>query len=80
MLAVDIIKFLTSDVSDRWGSGANSLEFLVPPIDAFTTFVGASASISQLLSNNIDDSVNVARDKDVTFVFVNASAPPFTSF
>ncbi|KAF8896680.1 glycoside hydrolase family 3 protein [Infundibulicybe gibba] len=59
-------------MSIGWGSGSNSLEFIVPPIDAITSFVGASATITTSLSNELDDGVNAAKGKDVAFVFVNA--------
>jgi hypothetical protein len=59
-------------VSDRWGSGSNSLQFIIPPITAITSFVGSSATLTSSLSNNLDDGVNAAKAKDVAFVFVNA--------
>ncbi|KAJ2914198.1 hypothetical protein MD484_g6200, partial [Candolleomyces efflorescens] len=59
-------------MSVGWGSGSNSLEFLVPPIDAITSFAGSSATITSSLSNDLNAGVNAARGKDVAFVFVNA--------
>jgi beta-glucosidase len=65
--------FLTAHVLlFRWGSGSNSLEFIIPPIDAITSFVGNSATIVQSLSNDLEAGVSAAREKDVAFVFVNA--------
>ncbi|KAF8646427.1 hypothetical protein AX16_007220 [Volvariella volvacea WC 439] len=63
-------------MSVGWGSGSNSLEFIVPPIDAITTHVrqnGAQgAAIQSSLSNDLNEGERVARGKDVAFVFVNA--------
>jgi len=56
----------------RWGSGSNSLQFIVPPIDAITSQVGTSATITSSLSNDLDAGPQAAKDKDVAFVFVNA--------
>ena len=64
--------FRMSDGLNRWGSGSNSLDFIVPPIEALTSFVGASATITQSLSNDLHPGVNAARGTDVAFVFVNA--------
>ncbi|KAL0950462.1 hypothetical protein HGRIS_010410 [Hohenbuehelia grisea] len=61
-------------ITTGWGSGSNSLEFVVPPIDAITAVVGDSALISQSLSNNLDDGVAAARGKDLAIVFVNANS------
>ncbi|KAL0960382.1 hypothetical protein HGRIS_005423 [Hohenbuehelia grisea] len=61
-------------ITTGWGSGSNSLEFVVPPIDAITAVVGDSALISQSLSNKLDDGVAAARGKDLAFVFVNANS------
>ena len=58
-----------------WGSGANSLEFIVPPVDAITSFVGKSATITSS-SNGIDAGAKAARGKDVALVFVNAFVFP----
>jgi len=59
-------------MSIGWGSGSNSLDFIVPPIEALTSFVGTSAAITQSLSNDIWAGVDAARGKDVAFVFANA--------
>lgn len=59
-------------MSIGWGSGSNSLQFIIPPITAITSFVGSSATITSSLSNNLNDGVNAARAKNVAFVFVNA--------
>ncbi|KAF9460178.1 glycoside hydrolase family 3 protein [Collybia nuda] len=59
-------------MSIGWGSGSNSLEFIVPPVDAITSFVGTGAIITSSLSNDLDAGVNAARGKDVAFVFANA--------
>jgi beta-glucosidase len=60
----------------RWGSGSNSLEFTVPPIDALRAeFSGTRTEISTSLSNNLDAALNAAADKDVAVVFVNACVP-----
>lgn len=56
----------------RWGSGSNSLEFIVPLIDAITAFVGTSAAVMASLSNDLDADVRAARGKDMAFVFANA--------
>ncbi|KAG6812795.1 hypothetical protein H0H92_000427 [Tricholoma furcatifolium] len=55
-----------------WGSGSNSLEYTVPPIDAITSFVGTSATITTSLSNDLDDGSAAAAGKDVALVFANA--------
>ncbi|GLB42481.1 putative glycoside hydrolase family 3 protein [Lyophyllum shimeji] len=59
-------------MSIGWGSGSNSLEFIVPPIDAITSFVGTSATTASSLSNDLDAGASAARGKDVALVFVNA--------
>lgn len=59
-------------MSIGWGSGSNSLQFIVPPIDAINSFVGKSATITTSLSNDLNDGVNAAKGKDVALVFVNA--------
>lgn len=56
----------------RWGSGGNSLEFLIAPADAITAYVGDSATISTSLSNDATAGAAAAANKDVAFVFVNA--------
>ncbi|KAF5344229.1 hypothetical protein D9756_011258 [Leucocoprinus leucothites] len=59
-------------MSVGWGSGSNSLEFIVPPIDAITSFVGSSATITSSLTNDLDDGAEAAQGKDVCLVFANA--------
>ncbi|KAG6888324.1 hypothetical protein C0995_009191 [Termitomyces sp. Mi166 len=59
-------------MSIGWGSGSNSLEFIIPPIDAITSFVGTSATITSSLSNDLTAGPAVAKGKDVALVFVNA--------
>ncbi|KXN92007.1 putative beta-glucosidase L [Leucoagaricus sp. SymC.cos] len=59
-------------MSIGWGSGSNSLEFIVPPIDAITSFFGSSATITSSLSNDLNDGANAARGKDICLVFANA--------
>ncbi|KAG6847928.1 hypothetical protein H0H93_004816, partial [Arthromyces matolae] len=61
-------------MSIGWGSGSNSLEFIVPPIDAITSFVGTSATITTSLSNDLTAGPAAAIGKDVAFVFVNADS------
>lgn len=58
--------------STRWGSGSNSLDYVVPPADALAAFFGSSASISESLSNDLTAGREAAEGKDVAFVFVNA--------
>ncbi|ELU45720.1 glycoside hydrolase family 3 protein [Rhizoctonia solani AG-1 IA] len=62
-------------MSIGWGSGSNSLDFLIPPYDAFVSRVAAQGNkttISASLSNDIDAGVAAARGKDVAVVFANA--------
>ncbi|KAH6919134.1 beta-glucosidase [Coprinopsis sp. MPI-PUGE-AT-0042] len=59
-------------MSVGWGSGSNSLEFIIPPIDAIKSRVGTSATITESLDNDLNNGRNAARGKDVAFVFVNA--------
>ncbi|KAH0583308.1 hypothetical protein H2248_011176 [Termitomyces sp. 'cryptogamus'] len=59
-------------MSIGWGSGSNSLEFIIPPIDAITSFVGMSANITSSLSNDLTTGPAAAEGKDVALVFVNA--------
>ncbi|PPQ82385.1 hypothetical protein CVT25_008346 [Psilocybe cyanescens] len=59
-------------MSVGWGSGSNSLEFIVPPVDALTSFIGNTATITTSLSNDFNAGINAARGKDVAFVFANA--------
>ncbi|KAG6873646.1 hypothetical protein C0995_013153 [Termitomyces sp. Mi166 len=64
-------------MSIGWGSGSNSLEFIIPPIDAITSFVGTSANITSSLSNDLIAGPAAAEGKDVAFVFVNAMSGEF---
>ncbi|KIY66723.1 glycoside hydrolase family 3 protein [Cylindrobasidium torrendii FP15055 ss-10] len=59
-------------MSVGWGSGTNSLDFLVPPIDAITSWVGSSATITSSLSNDLDAGASAASGKDLCLVFANA--------
>lgn len=59
-------------MSVGWGSGTNLLDFIVPPIDAVTDFVGSSATITSSLSNDLNAAADAARGKDLCLVFVNA--------
>lgn len=59
-------------MSIGWGSGSNSLEFIIPPIDAITSSVGSSATITSSLSNDLEDGAEAAAEKDVCLVFANA--------
>ncbi len=60
---------------ESWGSGTNSLQYIVPPIDAITEFVGNSATITSSLSNDLSAGPAAARGKDLAIVFVNALVP-----
>jgi beta-glucosidase len=62
----------SSSIRYSWGSGSNSLEFIVPPINAITSFVGSSATITSSLSNDLDAGAKAAQGKDVCLVFANA--------
>ncbi|KAG7098712.1 hypothetical protein E1B28_000625 [Marasmius oreades] len=55
-----------------WGSGSNSLDFVVPPVDAITDFIGNSATITTSLSNDLNAGAKAATGKDVAIVFANA--------
>lgn len=59
-------------MSVGWGSGTNSLQYIVPPIDAITEFVGNTATITSSLSNDLSAGPAAARGKDLAIVFVNA--------
>ncbi|KAF8968285.1 glycoside hydrolase family 3 protein [Flammula alnicola] len=59
-------------MSVGWGSGSNSLAFIVPPIDALTSYIGTSATITSSLSNDLTAGPNAAKGKDMAFVFANA--------
>ena len=56
----------------RWGSGSYLLDFVVPPIDALTAYIGNTATIATSLSNNQKRAVKAAKGADMAFVFVNA--------
>ncbi|ESK91328.1 glycoside hydrolase family 3 protein [Moniliophthora roreri MCA 2997] len=55
-----------------WGSGSNSLDFVVPPIDAIKSYIGGSAIITESLSNDLKAGPKAAAGKDAAIVFVNA--------
>ncbi|KAG7447637.1 glycoside hydrolase family 3 protein [Guyanagaster necrorhizus] len=59
-------------MSVGWGSGTNSLQYIVPPIDAITEFVGNSATITSSLSNDLSAGPAAAKGKDLAIVFANA--------
>ncbi|KAG9126486.1 hypothetical protein FRC07_003232 [Ceratobasidium sp. 392] len=62
-------------MSVGWGSGSNSLDFLIAPYDALVSRVasqGNKTAITASLSNDLDAGVAAARGKDVALVFVNA--------
>ncbi|KAF8607864.1 glycoside hydrolase family 3 protein [Ceratobasidium sp. AG-I] len=62
-------------MSIGWGSGSNSLDFLIAPYDALVSRVAAQGSkttITASLSNDINAAVAAARGKDAALVFVNA--------
>ncbi|KAK0499589.1 glycoside hydrolase family 3 protein [Armillaria luteobubalina] len=59
-------------MSIGWGSGTNSLQYIVPPIDAITDFVGNSATITSSLSNDLSAGPAAAKGSDLAIVFVNA--------
>ncbi|KAK2460318.1 hypothetical protein APHAL10511_007707 [Amanita phalloides] len=63
-----------------WGSGSNSLDHVVPPVDALKDFFGSSALISMSLSNNLKAGSAAAHGKDVAFVFVNAMSGELGSY
>ena len=56
----------------RWGSGSYTLENVVPPINAITSHIGGSGTVTSSLSNDINAAVTAARGKDVAIVFANA--------
>jgi hypothetical protein len=56
----------------RWGSGSYLLDFVVPPIDALTAYIGNTATIKTSLSNKQRHAVRAAKGADMAFVFVNA--------
>ncbi|KAJ7054126.1 glycoside hydrolase family 3 protein [Mycena amicta] len=59
-------------MSIGWGSGSNSLAFIVPPITAIQSFVGTSATITTSLTNDLSAGPTAAKGKDVCIVFGNA--------
>ncbi|KAG8691629.1 hypothetical protein FRC11_014381 [Ceratobasidium sp. 423] len=62
-------------MSIGWGSGSNSLDFLIAPYDAFVSRVasqGNQTTITASLSNDLNAGVAAARGKDVAIVFANA--------
>ncbi|TRM67542.1 glycoside hydrolase family 3 protein [Schizophyllum amplum] len=59
-------------MSIGWGSGSNSLEFIVPPVDAISEVVNGTATVTTSLSNDIDDAKKAAAGQDVCFVLANA--------
>jgi beta-glucosidase len=69
-------------MSIGWGSGTNSVEFLIPPIDAIKQYTGKETTITESLSNDLNAGVAAARGKDAALVFVFAWVyfhlfPPF---
>lgn len=61
-------------MSVGWGSGCNSLDYIIPPIDAITSFVGGNATITSSLSNDLSAGPSAAKGKDLALVFVNADS------
>ncbi|KAJ1308797.1 hypothetical protein OPQ81_004487 [Rhizoctonia solani] len=62
-------------MSIGWGSGSNSLDFLIAPYDAFVSRIAAQGNkttITASLSNDLNAGVAAARGKDVAIVFANA--------
>ncbi|KAG9091802.1 hypothetical protein FRC06_000379 [Ceratobasidium sp. 370] len=62
-------------MSVGWGSGSNSLDFLVAPYDALVSRVASQGNktvITASLSNDLNAGVAAARGKDAALVFVNA--------
>ena len=55
-----------------WGSGSNSLQHVVPPIDAIQAYLGNSTSITTSLTNDVNQGAKAAARKDMALVFVNA--------
>ncbi|PFH44702.1 hypothetical protein AMATHDRAFT_167652, partial [Amanita thiersii Skay4041] len=55
-----------------WGSGSNSLDSVLPPIDSITSFFGSSVNMTTSLSSDLKAGTAAAKGKDVAFVFVNA--------
>ncbi|KAJ6596344.1 glycoside hydrolase family 3 protein [Mycena vulgaris] len=67
-------------MSIGWGSGSNSLDFIVPPITAIQSFVGTSATIATSLSNDAAAGAAAAKGKDLALVFVNAMSGELGSY
>ncbi|KAG9091620.1 hypothetical protein FS749_016405 [Ceratobasidium sp. UAMH 11750] len=62
-------------MSVGWGSGSNSLDFLIAPYDALVSRVASQGNktvITASLSNDLNAGVAAARGKEVALVFVNA--------
>ncbi|KAF7324637.1 putative beta-glucosidase L [Mycena kentingensis (nom. inval.)] len=59
-------------MSIGWGSGANFLGFIVPPVKAIEDYVGNAVDVTTSLTNDVEDGANAARGKDVCLVFANA--------
>ncbi|KAG8747394.1 hypothetical protein FRC10_001065 [Ceratobasidium sp. 414] len=62
-------------MSVGWGSGSNSLDFLIAPYDALVSRVASQGNktiITASLSNDLNAGVAAARGKDAALVFVNA--------
>ncbi|CAE6386266.1 unnamed protein product [Rhizoctonia solani] len=62
-------------MSIGWGSGSNSLDFLIAPYDALVSRAasqGNRTTIAASLSNDLNAGVAAARGKDAAIVFVNA--------
>ena len=48
------------------------MDYLVPPIDALTSYIGTSATITTSLSNDLTGAATAAKGKDMAIVFANA--------
>ncbi|KAL1747219.1 glycoside hydrolase family 3 protein [Schizophyllum fasciatum] len=59
-------------VSVGWGSGSNSLAYLVPPVDAISAAVNGTAEVTTSLSNDLKAAKKAAAGQDVCFVLANA--------
>ncbi|KAK0199460.1 glycoside hydrolase family 3 protein [Desarmillaria ectypa] len=67
-------------MSAGWGSGTISLQYIIPPIDAITKFVGNSTTITSSLSNDLSTGPAAANGKDLAIVFVNAMSGELQAF
>ncbi|KJA21128.1 glycoside hydrolase family 3 protein [Hypholoma sublateritium FD-334 SS-4] len=67
-------------MSVGWGSGSNLLDYLVPPIDALTAYIGTSATITTSLSNDLTAAATAAKGKDMAIVFANAMSGELGSY